>query len=367
MKATIPVGIAAKMSAGKMTAPSSSRFERRSRTSLPMTAPMKPGRIRPRPAGRARRPRRRDRGTPARASRTPRGPPTIRAPASTRVRTSSGLSPRGSLTSTWRTPSFARAAGHERQRRHEVDERLRPARADELDPDAGRAVAAPQARRRVDLEQRSAHDPDPVAQPLGLVQVVRADDDRATLVAEGGDEVTDRLRRARVQRAGRLVEVEHLRLVDERARDRDLLAHALAEAPDTPIGGIGHVDDAQVAVDGLPKRPAPQAVQASVVGQVLAGGELVVQSRRLGQDAGDGPDALRVDPQLVPVDPRAAAARRDQAGEHADGRRLARPVRTEDAEDLTVAHGEARGRGQPSTTGSAWRVHRLRSWVRREC
>ena len=42
MNATSPVGMAAKMTAGKATAPSRTRFERRSRHSLPKTAPTYP-------------------------------------------------------------------------------------------------------------------------------------------------------------------------------------------------------------------------------------------------------------------------------------------------------------------------------------
>ena len=49
MKATIAVGMAAKIRAGKTTAPRRRRFDRRSRASLTRTAQMNPGRIRPLP------------------------------------------------------------------------------------------------------------------------------------------------------------------------------------------------------------------------------------------------------------------------------------------------------------------------------
>ena len=172
--------------------------------------------------------------------------PTMRAPASTRLRTSSGLSPRGS-----RDLDEERAVGRagtldEREGAEEVEERVRPACADEVDPNRRGPVAPPQARRRVHLEQRAAHDPDSIAQPLRLVEVVRADHDRASGIAQGGDEVADQLGRRWVERAGRLVEVQHLGLVEQRAGDRDLLAHPLAEAADAAVADIGQPDDAEI-------------------------------------------------------------------------------------------------------------------------
>ena len=88
-------------------------------------------------------------------------------------------------------------------------------------------------------------------------------------VAQRGDEVAHRLRGRRVERARRLVEVEHLRLVQQRPRDGHLLAHALAEAADAPVADVGQADDAEVSVDRSPQGRAAQAVQAAVVAQVL--------------------------------------------------------------------------------------------------
>ena len=156
------------------------------------------------------------------------------------------------------------------------------------------ALATPQPRRRVDPQQRAAHDPDPVAEALRLVEVVRADHDRAAGVAQRGDEVANRLGGRRVEGARRLVEVEHLGLVEERAGDGHLLAHALAEAADAPVALVGQADHAEVSVDRSPQVRAAQPVQAPVVAQVLARRELVVEAGGLGQDAGDGADALRV-------------------------------------------------------------------------
>ena len=137
---------------------------------------------------------------------------------------------------------------------------------------------APQAGRGVHAQQRAAHDPDPVAEPLGLVQVVGADHDAAAELAQRGHEVADRLGGRRIEAAGRLVQVDHLRLVQQRAGDGDLLAHPLAEAADPSVAVLEHADHAQVASTAARRRGAGQAVEAAVEGQVLPGGQLLVQA-----------------------------------------------------------------------------------------
>ena len=55
-------------------------------------------------------------------------------------------------------------------------------------------------------------DRDPVAEPLGLVEVVRREQDRHPVaVAQAGDHVEQLVADARVEPDGRLVEEEHLR------------------------------------------------------------------------------------------------------------------------------------------------------------
>src|SRR5439155_10234767 len=203
------------------------------------------------------------------------------------------------------------------------------------------APVAPQGGGRVHLDERLADDPDPVAEALRLVEVVRADHDRASGVAETADEVADVLGRGWIERARRLVEVDDLRLVEQGARDGYLLAHPLAESRNPPVPHLRELHDAEVVVDRSPQGRAGQPVQPAVVAQVLAGRELVVQAGRLGQDAADGADAPRVGAKAHAVDPRGAGRRHHQTREHPNGSRLAGTIRPEQPEDLTVTDGEA--------------------------
>ncbi len=139
-------------------------------------------------------------------------------------------------------------------------------------------------------QEVAVEDADPVAEPLGLVEVVGAHQDRPARVAEAGDDLADGLRGLGVEPAGRLVEVDDPRLVEQRPGDGDPLSHPLREAADPPVGGIGQAHDLEVSLDRRPQGGIGQAVQAPVVGQVLAGGQPVVEAGALGQDAGEGPD-----------------------------------------------------------------------------
>ena len=253
--------MAAKIRAGKATAPRRSRLLSRSRALLDEDRPDESEPHQPPPIGRCavvprRRPRRRGRDRPPRASAASSTTPVIRAPASTSAcdqRPALSLRRVAQLDDQRAVRGWAAATNGRSARRPRNESG--PARAVQVDPHRGAAPVAPQAGRRVHLQQRAAHDPDAVAQPLGLVEVVGADHDRAAQLAQRGDEVAHRLGRRWIEAAGRLVEVDHLRLVQQRAGDGDLLAHPLAEAADPAVGVLGHARPRR----GIGRPPSPAA------------------------------------------------------------------------------------------------------------
>ena len=109
---------------------------------------------------------------------------------------------------------------------------------------------------------------------------------------------------------------------------------------------------------------AGQPVEAAVVGQVLASGELLVQAGRLGQDAGDGADALRPLAQRVAVHGGLTIGGRDQAGQHADGGRLAGAVRARAGRRSRRPPPRTTGRARRSAAGSPCEARRRRSPAR---
>ena len=167
------------------------------------------------------------------------------APAATSARTSAGRRrrpgrrrprpARWSATSTPVTPGTDRAAATSASAG-------RPASPTSTPSPAERAA---QPGRRVDPQQAAAHERDPVAQPVRLVEVVGGEDDRPALSAHRLDRLADDVGRLGVERGRRLVEEDDRRLVEQRPGDRELLLHPLAER-------AGHV------VPPLPQREEPQ-------------------------------------------------------------------------------------------------------------
>src|SRR5207245_2024144 len=85
--------------------------------------------------------------------------------------------------------------------------------------DLGRAAVQlrPKLVRIRDADDVAAEKGDAVAEAVGLVEVMRAQEDRPPLAAQLHDEFADRLCRVRVESGGRLVEEEDPWLVQRRA------------------------------------------------------------------------------------------------------------------------------------------------------
>ena len=120
--------------------------------------------------------------------------------------------------------------------------RRRPVDLDRLGP----GVLGDQLARRADGDGLAVrHDRDLVAEALGLLDVVRAHQDRDALGAQPVDQRPQLLADLRVEADGRLVEQQQLRLVQQRAGDQQAPAHAAAELVDLRLAALGEVRDGE--------------------------------------------------------------------------------------------------------------------------
>jgi hypothetical protein len=148
------------------------------------------------------------------------------------------------------------------------------------------------------------------------------------------DLVPQRAAALRVQAGGRLVEEEDRRAVHERERQVEPALHAARVAADLAVGRVGEAD----ALEQLGAAAAPlglgQPVEPALQLHVLAAGEEVVErgvlQRRADVPAHVGAMARHVEAGHG----RAPRGRRQEGGEHVDGRRLARSVGPQEAVDL---------------------------------
>ena len=192
-----------------------------------------------------------------------------------------------------------------------------------------------------DDDLAAADDRDALGEPVGFFEVVRREQDReALLLREPLDLDPHRGPRLRVEPGGRLVEEEHLRLVDETGRDVEAALHPAGVAARDAVGGVAQSDELEQLVDPLAQRGAAHRVDPALEHQVLAPGGLPVDARILRDVTGCTAHAVRMAHDVFTGDGRASGVGLRERRERTNGRRLAGAVRAEETEDLAVAYGE---------------------------
>ena len=100
-----------------------------------------------------------------------------------------------------------------------------------------------QRARHVERHHAAAvHHRDTVAEPLGLLHVVRGEHDRGAVAVDLADHLPERPPGARVEAGGGLVEEGHDRVVDQRQGDREPLRLPPGELVDEGLGLVAQTD-----------------------------------------------------------------------------------------------------------------------------
>ena len=161
-----------------------------------------------------------------------------------------------------------------------------------------------------------------------------ADHDRLAEAAELAQQLAELNARARVQTGRRFVKEQHLGVVDEGVGEAQALLHAAREAADVRLALGREIDQLQQVADHALSLGGSKAVAPTEEVQVLPDLHVVVDPKGVGHVAEDAPNRLG-----VPTD-RFAGHRcvpgrgHEQRREHPEHRRLARPVRSDETEDL---------------------------------
>ena len=195
-------------------------------------------------------------------------------------------------------------------------------------------LADERGRRALRHDAPLVDDDQPVAELLGLIHVVRRQQQRRALLLQPEQPVPQDVPRLRVEPGRRLVEQQDAGVVDEGARDGEAALHAPREIVDLALGPVGELGELEQLVGALAQMLERQAEVAAVDDEVLAHPQLGVEVVGLRHDAEVRPDGGAVIVRVQIEDAQAAArARRDRA-DHAHGGRLAGAVRTEQPERL---------------------------------
>ena len=218
------------------------------------------------------------------------------------------------------------------------------ARLDQLDLDGVAAqLALELLRRPLGDNTPAVDDREPRSEAVGLLEVVRRQQDRHLLLArEPLDLVPELGAGLRVQPGGRLVEEEHLRPVDEPERDVEPALHAARVRLGEPVAGPGQADLVQDLLDALAPSGADDPVDLGLHLEVLAAGRLRVEAGLLPDDPDRTAYAARVPDDVESGHARLAAVWTGERGQDLHGRRLAGAVRAEQTEDRSRLDREAK-------------------------
>ena len=222
-----------------------------------------------------------------------------------------------------------------------------------LDRDPDRRVeVADQFGRRPELQDLAVvHDRHPVAQRLRLVHVVGGEHHRLAAFVDGPQHIPQVAPGLRVQRRGRLVQEDDLRVVDQRARDGQPLRLAAGEF----LGRVSALSVSATSSSISSTRCGRVPYSAAKVGQLFAGGQPLEERRRLQLDAdpvaaASGSAARPARPSTVTV-PESGLA---QALDDLQQGRLAGAVRSENAEELAVPDASVTRRRRRSAVRSVF-------------
>ncbi len=198
---------------------------------------------------------------------------------------------------------------------------------------------------RVDREQLAVvDDREPVAELVGLLHVVRGEQDRLAVGVELAEDLPERDAALRVEAGGRLVEEEDRGSVHDRPRHHQPLRHAAREREHIGAAAVGEPELVEQAgglgLRRLRAHPEEPAVEVEVLVDARASGRACSSAarRRSAASPRSGARPRR----------RRRRSRRPDVGitrvvSMPGGRGLARTVRTEQTEDLARVHLEVEG------------------------
>jgi len=166
---------------------------------------------------------------------------------------------------------------------------------------------------------------------------VAGDDDGLVEFAKPLKQVADFDADAGVETAGRFVEEENLRFVEEYAGEADALRLTAGELIDHRIALVGHVDEFEFFFADLAAVRTVDAVGRGEEFEVFNDLHVIIDAEEVGHIADESADFLRMGIDRFSADVGFAVIGIEEGGQHAHGRGLTRSVRTDEAEDVPLS------------------------------
>ncbi len=183
-------------------------------------------------------------------------------------------------------------------------------------------------------QEPAGDDSHPVGELVGLLQVLRCQEDRRAVVVQRLHLLPDRLAADRVEAGGGLVQEEDPRLVDERGSEVEPALHAARVGADPAVRGVVESDPGEQSFGALLALGARQSVKRRLEADQLTPGHQGIERRFLERDADRLADLAGLGDDVVAGDLRGAAGGAKKRREHPDRGRLAGAVRAQEGVDL---------------------------------
>jgi hypothetical protein len=190
-------------------------------------------------------------------------------------------------------------------------------------------------------------DRDPAGEPVGLVQVLRGQQDRRAVRDDRPDDVPDLAAAAWVQPGRGLVQEQQLRRVEDARGKVQPPPHAAGVLLHLPVGGFGEAERGEQLGRAVARRRPAVAEQPTEQHQVLHAGQVLVDRRVLPGEADLRAYGVGLADHVVAEHQGVAAVRTQQRGQHPDCRRLAGAVGAEQPVDGARRHLQVDAVGGP--------------------
>src|SRR2546423_499363 len=189
-----------------------------------------------------------------------------------------------------------------------------------------------------------------VANLFHLTEQVRVEKHGCAPGRQAADDLAHVVPADRIERGGRLVEEDELRLSQQRGAEAEPLLHALGEGAHAIARAVTQPDGVDHGLDLVFPARARQRRELAVQREHLLGGEPALVPEKLGKvaDVASSPEVA----DRLAEEPPLARSRPQQAEEELDGGGLAGAVGAEKTEHLAARHGH-RETGQRDCTAEA--------------
>ena len=188
---------------------------------------------------------------------------------------------------------------------------------------------------------------DAVGELVGLLQVLRGQQDRRPFLDALADHLPHAEPAARIEAGRRLVEEDQPGAADQRAGEVESPPHPAGVRLERAVGRIGERELLEQFVGAPLRLGFRELVEPAEQHEILATGQVLVDRRVLPREADHRAQLLRFGDDVVARDRRASRIGLEQRRQDPDRRRLARAVRPEQSEHAALGDGEIQAVERP--------------------